>query len=312
MRNRKVLLIFPAFKERFYKKIATLDISGIIVDLEDSVSRKKKTEARRSISFFLNKYSIPSHIERIVRVNPITTPWGEEDLAEALKCNIDSILYPKAEEPKEIQRISFLLDEYETKLPLEKEVSLILAIETPKGVLNASSLIRSSKIVDAIVFGTEDFRSFFGIKREELVQQMPLLVYVFTYLSLVATRFEIQFIDGVYPFLKPEDESLSVLEKECQWTKSIGAVGKVALHPSQVPVIQKVFDEKWTPQEVNHLVKCMQKLKKSMEEEGLSVIKHDGQVFGPPFFRFIKVLKHQGYIQSEEIDNLLDWFEVAI
>jgi citrate lyase subunit beta/citryl-CoA lyase len=174
-RKRRVLIIFLALEERFYYKAQSLDVDGVIIDLEDGIALSHKEEARLRMKNFLAKYSIQDK-ELIIRINSFRSGYGLRDLEVALECEPNSNLYPKTEEPNEIEQLDNILSENQAKLGCSKQIDLIPLIETPIGFLRADKILSTSQRVTATFLGTEDLCSAFMSERKPITE-MALLLY---------------------------------------------------------------------------------------------------------------------------------------
>ena len=77
---RRSVLYLPGANARALEKSASLDCDALIFDLEDAVAPTAKALARTQVAEALAATDF-GHRERIVRVNGLATPWGEDDLA---------------------------------------------------------------------------------------------------------------------------------------------------------------------------------------------------------------------------------------
>ena len=75
------LLFAPADSERKMEKASASGADLVILDLEDSVSAAQKPIAREMANAFLKANPDRSKRQLWVRINPIDTPMGLEDLA---------------------------------------------------------------------------------------------------------------------------------------------------------------------------------------------------------------------------------------
>ncbi len=79
---RRSLHFVPGGQSRMFEKALSLDADTLILDLEDAVTPDRKAEARQEVLGWLEALADRPQ-ERMVRANPLDTPWGEADL-EAL------------------------------------------------------------------------------------------------------------------------------------------------------------------------------------------------------------------------------------
>lgn len=83
-RIRTVMLFVPGDRPDFFPKAAGSGADSIIFDLEDAVSPLKKEAGRRLVERALQEKQFGGK-ELAVRMNPLATPWGRDDLAMVLR-----------------------------------------------------------------------------------------------------------------------------------------------------------------------------------------------------------------------------------
>ena len=84
-RLRRSALFVPAINERALEKSASLAADCLIIDLEDSVAPAKKAQARENLRKHFDQLRSNGH-EVVIRINPLATHEGVEDLMAALAC----------------------------------------------------------------------------------------------------------------------------------------------------------------------------------------------------------------------------------
>lgn len=121
-------------------------------------------------------------------------------------------------------------------------IDLLIYVESAKGLLDLREICRHAMELDeysnlrlaGIVFGSDDFCANIGATRTDKRRE---LLYARQYVVLVAKWANIQAIDSVYI----DYQDTAGLEKESQEGLTFGFTGKQAIHPTQVPIIQKAF-----------------------------------------------------------------------
>ncbi|WP_220348248.1 CoA ester lyase [Alkalilimnicola ehrlichii] len=103
IKPRRSVLYLPGTNARAQEKAKTLSADGLIFDLEDAVSPLAKDEARACVSHTLTNSGYGHH-ELIVRVNPLSGPWGHADVKAVAKLDIDALLLPKVESAEEVEQ----------------------------------------------------------------------------------------------------------------------------------------------------------------------------------------------------------------
>jgi citrate lyase subunit beta / citryl-CoA lyase len=218
------LLFAPGSRpDRFAKAVAS-GADGVVFDLEDGVHPTKKTEARKAIAEFISA-SPRTACLRLVRVNAFGSPWIGADLESVGRTPaIDGVLLPKAETPVQVEQVSSSVSS-RTVLPL---------LETARGILNALAIASADARVIALLFGAEDFTAQLGVPRTLSGDE---ILFARSQIVLAAAAIGADAIDTV--FTNVTDGGL--LEQDALRARAIGFHGKLAIHPGQIEVINRVF-----------------------------------------------------------------------
>ena len=149
-RLRRALHFVPGANEKLLKKSLTLAADSLILDLEDAVAPEQKESARATVASWLREVDFGRQ-ERIVRINPLDTPWGTRDLEVTLEARPDAYMVPKVSGPQDLARIDALLSrlEFERGLPQGEVKLLVLATETPAGLLSIRELALCPRVGSA-------------------------------------------------------------------------------------------------------------------------------------------------------------------
>ena len=108
-RPRRSVLYVPASNAKALAKLPELACDAVIFDLEDAVAPSEKDAAREALRDHFTTNLIARQ-ERIIRINPLASEWGTEDLLAACACRPDAILVPKVNTPRDIQDVDEALD----------------------------------------------------------------------------------------------------------------------------------------------------------------------------------------------------------
>ena len=134
-RPRRAVLFVPAANEKALAKLPSLACDAVIFDLEDSVAPEAKAAARERLRAWFSARPKEGP-ECIIRVNPLASEWGTEDLLAARACAPDAILLPKVDTPRDIHDFDDALDEADAP----ENLKLWIMVETPKAMLNIGAL----------------------------------------------------------------------------------------------------------------------------------------------------------------------------
>ena len=111
-RPRRSVLYVPASNERALAKISSLACDAVILDLEDAVAPAEKTVAREKLSAFM-KQRTAGGPEMIIRINPVASEWGADDLQLASALAPDAILLPKVDTPRDVIETADAVPEFD-------------------------------------------------------------------------------------------------------------------------------------------------------------------------------------------------------
>ena len=239
-RLRRSLHFVPGGNERMMAKALTLSADGLILDLEDAVTVEKKAEARGIVLRWLQTLNFGGK-ERWIRMNPLATGFGEADLEGAIEGRPDGYVVPKPRTAADIRTIAQILDRLETKhgIPFGSTKLVLIATETPEGLLHIAEVARASPRIAAVSWGIEDLSAAMGLPRtrdaEGRYLDIPRYARVMT--ALAASAAGVEALDTVFVDIP----NLEGLRRECQEAVWMGFTGKISIHPSQIPVINEVF-----------------------------------------------------------------------
>jgi len=221
-------------------KALTLAADCLILDLEDAVTVDKKAEAREIVLRWLQTLDFGGK-ERWVRMNPLATGFGEADLEGTIEGRPDGYVVPKPRNAADIRAVAAILDRLEEKHGIQfgSTQLVLIATETPEGLLNIAEVARASPRIAALSWGIEDLSAAMGLPRtrdtEGRYLDIPRYARVMT--ALAASAAGVDALDTVFTDIP----NLEGLRRECQEAVWMGFTGKISIHPSQIPVINEVF-----------------------------------------------------------------------
>jgi citrate lyase subunit beta/citryl-CoA lyase len=230
---RRSVLSVPAINRRALDKTHDLDCDAVIFDLEDSVAPDRKAEARDNLrQFFAGRDLIGK--ERIIRINALSSAFGNADLELVMALQPDAVLLPKVDEPQDITAVGDRL--YDADTP--ESLRIWAMIETARGVLNAAALAASGRTagsrLDCLVVGLNDLRKETGVlPLPERTYLVPWLMQV----VLAVRAYGLDAIDSVYNDFKDVDG----LDGECCQGRAMGFDGKMLIHPAQIAAANRHF-----------------------------------------------------------------------
>ena len=226
-RVRRSVLFVPAIRpDRFVKAVAT-GADAVCLDLEDGVAFGQKDEARDTAMALLAERP-PCRAEVILRVNEPASALGDRDLAAILAAGVrpDALMVPKVGEPDTIRALERRL------APALDGLPLVVQIETARGLAAAEAIATASPNVAVLFFGAVDLSAELGCAIE-----WDALLYARSRVVAAAALAGVDAMDT--PFM--DVSATALLGDEARAVRRLGFVGKAAIHPTQVPVIQAAF-----------------------------------------------------------------------
>lgn len=206
-------LFCPADRpERFHKAAAAADV--VILDLEDGAA--DKAAARQGLK------DVPLDPTRtVVRINPGGTEDQELDLEALYRTRYTAVMLPKCEAAQQVSALA----------PLE----VVFIVETPLGALVVNEAARVKNTL-GVFWGAEDLFASLGgtANRHADGTYRDVALHVRAQALLAAKAFGKLALDSVYVDFK----NLDGLRAETDDAVAVGFDVKVAIHPSQVPVIR--------------------------------------------------------------------------
>jgi citrate lyase subunit beta/citryl-CoA lyase len=221
-------------------KAPTLPADGLILDLEDAVTPDRKAATRPVVRRWLETLDFGGR-ERWVRMNPIFTEHAEADLAETIAGRPDGYVMPKPRRTEDVRRVTDRLDALEQKhgLPFGSTRLVLIATETPEGLLNIKEIAAASPRVAAVSWGIEDLSAAMGLPRtrDEQGRYLDIPRYARVMCAVAASAAGVEAIDTVYTDIP----DLDGLRRECLEGVAMGFSGKISIHPGQIEVINAAF-----------------------------------------------------------------------
>jgi citrate lyase subunit beta/citryl-CoA lyase len=251
----------PGSNARALEKARSLSADTLILDLEDAVAPDAKDLARTQVADAVKARGFGRR-EIVVRINALSTPWGERDLAAAVEAMPEAILVPKISAPADLSAVEARLGTARANL------ALWAMIETPLAILDIAAIAGSGGRLACFVMGTNDLikemRGAHTRDRANLSAALALSVYAARANNLAA-------IDGVFNDIQDSDGFVVA----CHQARSFGFDGKTLIHPTQIEPCNTIFAP--SPEEVvaaRELIAAFE----LPENQGKGAIKHEGRM----------------------------------
>lgn len=222
------LLFVPGDRPDRMAKAAMLEADALILDLEDSVTLAAKAAARAVVAAFLAE---PRRQLLFVRINPLDSGLSGDDLAAVLPANPDGIVLPKAEGGVSLAALDAQLKGDTLILPI--------ATETPAAVFALGGYGGVTPRLCGLTWGAEDLPAAIGASTSREADGSYTAPYQLARsLTLFGAHAAgVPAIETVYPDFRDLDGLATYAARG----RRDGFTGMMAIHPSQVPVINAAF-----------------------------------------------------------------------
>src|SRR2546428_10560438 len=268
-------MFVPGHRQKMIDKALGLNADAIMLDIEDGVAPNEKDTARQLISAALGREKTPHSPARFVRINAIGHARMEADLEAVVRPGLEGLVCPKVETADEVRKVDAILTERESKLKMERGgVKLLIAIESPRGLLNAPAIAACSPRVCGLMFGAEDFGRELGLPTSREGEARDML-YARSATVIAAASAHVQAVDGVWVDLKDPDG----LAGFARQSRRIGFSGMSLIHPSQIDPINSHFSP--TPEEIDYAERVISAFEEA-NARGDGSISFGGQLIDRP------------------------------
>lgn len=276
---RRCAHFVPGANEKMLNKAMATEADALVLDLEDAVTPENKDDARAVVSGWLADVDFGSQ-ERMVRINPLDTPWFRADVEATMVNPPDSYLIPKIHSGEDVRLIDRIISDLEAQHGHEPGgVELVvLGTETAQGFQNIAGIPCVPR-VDALTWGAEDLSAALGARRNRGPdgKYLPLFEQARTACMISATAAGVQPMDTVFVDVTDED----ALRQDCLDGAWIGFTGKISIHPSQIDVINEVFTP--SAEDVARAKALLDELA-VQQAQGKMAFRFEGQMVDVPHF----------------------------
>ncbi|MFD4573719.1 HpcH/HpaI aldolase/citrate lyase family protein [Streptomyces sp. NPDC058417] len=212
-------LYVPGDRPHVVTKALASGADVVVIDLEDAVAPDRKEYARAATAERLaEEQPVPVH----VRVNTLDGPHAPADLrAVGALPGVSGLRLPKVTSPGQVTRIAD-----RTPRPL------YALLETALGVEHAYAIAAAHPSLRGVSLGESDLRADLGVREEAGLDWCRSRV-------VVAAR-----AAGLAPppqSVHPDTRDLEGLAASCARGRALGFLGRSAIHPRQLPIIERAY-----------------------------------------------------------------------
>ena len=267
----KSWLFVPGDSERKIGRSTEAGADALILDLEDSVPADNKAAARGTVAKAIERFRSERRAEAVVvRLNALPTGLTMQDIVETLPAGPDGYVLPKVRGLADLHVVSEMLEGLGAS---EKVALLPIATEVPAAIFRLEEIARGPR-VRGLIWGVEDLGAEMAARRTRAPDGRLLAPFemVRSLCLFAASAAGTSAID--LPYVDIAD--LAGLEREAQEASWVGFTGKLAIHPSQVAVINRVFLPSDEEQDWARAILAI------AEDTGAAAFRHEGKMVDTP------------------------------
>lgn len=281
MKLRRSMLFLPGANAAMLSTAFVFKPDSIMFDLEDAVSLREK-DAARILVFHALQMPIyrESGMETVVRINPLSSPFGMEDLEAVVRAGVDVVRLPKTDTADDVHQLEAEVERIERACGREVgSTKLMAAIESASGVINAVSIATASKRLIGIALAAFDYVMDMQTQRGDGSE-----LYFARCAVLHAARFaKIDAFDAVFSDVNDDEGFL----KEVDLIKRLGFNGKSLINPRQIELLHNAYAP--TDEEVDYSRRVVAAAEDG-EKQGLGVISLNGKMIDAPIIEHARMV----------------------
>jgi len=269
------LLFVPGNSAKMIAKASAGAADVLILDLEDAVHPDAKPEARKVAVDALAGASTGTR--RYVRVNSLDTAWCREDVEAVIPAGPDGIVLPKSVGPEDVARLSDLIERSEPAVRKGKTGIIVVCTETPSSTLSLAAKSWQHPRLAGLMWGGEDLSAAIGAtaNRDDQGRYTGPFALARNLCLLAARAADVAPIDAVFTDFRDGN----ALRREADAARRDGFSAKVAIHPSQVEIINRCF----TPTEDER--RWAERVIAAFESSAKGAVQLDGVMLDAPHLR---------------------------
>jgi citrate lyase subunit beta/citryl-CoA lyase len=216
-------LYVPGDDPRRIEKALATGADAVVIDLEDAVASSRKEVSRRNAAEVLE--SGPAR-PVFVRISAPGSELAARDIDAVAGLHLSGLRLPKVESLESVRLVAETLEE------LRSEAGIQCLIESALGLELSFEIARSHERVAGISLGEADLAADLGVRDE------AGLLYA---RSRIVSASRAAGLPGPVQSVYTNVRDLDGLRRSTEEGRDMGFVGRSAIHPSQVPIINEVF-----------------------------------------------------------------------
>ncbi len=238
MKPYRSLLYVPGNRAAWMEKAAGYGADCLILDLEDSVPDQEKVAARPLVKSAVAALKARGQAA-MVRINPFATGLTLDDLEGIMCPELAAVTVPKIETADDMRELDVLLTHLEQRMGIAAgTIETPLNCETAKGMRNVYDIATSCRRVKRVSLAAGpggDAARAIGYQWSKEGME-TLFIRSRTVLECRAAGIQYPTISSWWNI-----KDLEGLERDARWNRQLGFRGQTVMHPSHVPVVNRVF-----------------------------------------------------------------------
>ena len=238
MKPYRSALFVPGNRAAWMEKAIGYGADCLILDLEDSVPDQEKVAARPLVKAAIASLKARGQAVN-VRINGFATGLTFDDLEGVLCPELDGVALPKVETVADMRELDALLTHLEQRMGIPPgTIETPLGCETAAAMRNtyeiATSCPRVKRVTLAAGPGGDAARAIGYLWSKEGTETLYLRSK--TVLDCRAAGIQYPTVSSWWNI-----KDLEGLEKDARWNRQLGFRGQTVMHPSHVPIVNRVF-----------------------------------------------------------------------
>ena len=263
-------LFCPSNIEKYIDNAINSNATVIVPDLEDSVPNIEKNNALDNILNLLKSNTIK---DKII-IPRIDTSYLDIELQvrKLTELDLHGLIIPDVQNSQSVKKVIKYIDK-----SILRKISIIPLIESINGINNLKSIIQDNNI-NTIAFGKYDLGLSLSINSEESDKLIDYIKLRFVYDSLSLS---------CLPIDTPElnINNINLFKEKCIVSKSMGFKAKFAVHPTQLDIINDIFNSsEYNKDEIIFIINEFENL----SSKGIGTFKFKNNIIDLPVYKHLK------------------------
>ena len=272
IRPSRSALFVPGNRAPWIEKAAGYGADTLILDLEDSVPDQEKAPARAIVKAGLKMLAAKGQAAG-VRINGFATGLTLDDLEGIFCPELESVNLPKVQTVADMNELDALLTHLERRMGLPVgHVETPLGCETAKAMRNIYEIATSCRRVKRVGLAAGPGGDAARAIGYQWTKDGTETLFLRSKAVLDARAAGIQ-----YPTISSwwNIKDLEGLERDARWNRQLGFRGQTVMHPSHVPIVNRVFTP--TTDEIE-FYKGLIEAMKDAEKRGIAAVTYKGDM----------------------------------